>query len=174
VEGGRIPRDDSSGNLIDNPYGNLIDNPYGNLIDNPSGNLIDNPSGNLIDNFNTFTDTSTSGNFTNEANLQIHLILANAKPIVSLVFGQNQLDTLMDTGASISLIAGRAVRKFGLQTERGSTCTLEMAGGQKSTTDRWVSQSSIFQISEKCDLSHPDILAARSISINALRLLPRR
>jgi len=45
----------------------------------------------------------------------------------------------MDTGASISLISGQAVRKFGLHTERGSTCTLEMAGGQKSTTDRWVS-----------------------------------
>ena len=135
MEGGRIPRDDSSGNLIDNPSGNLIDNPYGNLIDNPHGNLIDNSYGN----FNTFTDTSTSGNFTNEANLQIHLILANEKPIVSLVFGQTQLDTLMDTGASISLISGRAVRKFGLQTERKSKCTLEMAGGQKSTTDRWVS-----------------------------------
>lgn len=36
-------------------------------------------------------------------------------------------------------MSSRAVQRFGLQTERGSTCTLQMAGRQQSTTNVWIS-----------------------------------
>ena len=76
---------------------------------------------------------------TNNQIVHVNLMITNTKPVVSLKFGQLRIDTLVDTGASISLLSSRAVQRFGLRTERGSTCTLQMAGGQQSTTDVWVS-----------------------------------
>ena len=90
------------------------------------------------------------GDLTDVADI-VHVNFVSVKPVVPMTTGHCSINTLIDTGASISVVSSQAVESLGLPTSKGKECIMEMADGQRTASSLWARvpitwQQSVFDV----------------------------